>query len=143
MRSIEESLQPLLKRNDGSAAAASPDASDARAEQIDRMMRALAACEKLGDPELARHAGRSLLAVVACAADALLADGGAALNGAPDKFGAFFDKAAAGYVQAIDGLAKRAALAEVAAGNGIAQAQRRVTDPPVPTFAAWRPASRE
>jgi hypothetical protein len=105
------------------------------------MMCELAACEKLGDPELARHAGRILLAAVACAADALLADGGKALQAAPDKFGAFFDKAAAGYVQAIDGLTKRAALAQ-AAGNGCAAA-RNVADPPTPAYPPWRSATRE
>jgi hypothetical protein len=141
MQSIEEVFQPLLKREDGPAEAARPDAGDARADQIDRIMRELAACEKLGDPELACHAGRILLAVVACAADALLADGGKALQAAPDKFGAFFDKAAAGYVQAIDGLAKRAALAE-AAGNGCAGA-RNVADPPTPAYPLWRSAARE
>jgi len=141
MQSIEEAFQPLLKREDGPAEAARPHAGDARTDQIDRIMRELAACEKLGDPELARRTGRILLAVVACAADALLADGGKALQAAPDKFGAFFDKAAAGYVQAIDGLAKRAVLAQ-AAGNGCAVA-RNVADPPTPTYPPWRPAARE
>jgi hypothetical protein len=141
MQSIEEALQPLVKREDGPAEAARPDAGDARAEQIDRIMRELAACEKLGDPELARHAGRILLAVLASTTDALLADGGKALQSAPDKFGAFFDKAAAGYVQAIDGLTKRAALAE-AAGNGCAGA-RNVADPPTTAYPLWRSAARE
>jgi len=136
MRSIEEAFQPLLKREDGPTEPASPDAGDARSDQIDRIMREFAACEKLGDSELARHTGRILLAVVGCAADALLADGGRALQSAPDKFGAFFDKAAAGYVQAIDGLAKRAALAE-AAGNGFAAAPR-AEDPLARSIAAWR-----
>ena len=139
MQSIEEAVQPLLKREDGPAEAARPDAGDARADQIDRIMRELAACEKLGDPELARRTGRILLAVLACATDALLA-GGKALQAAPDKFGAFFDKAAAGYVQAIDGLAKRAALAEV--GNGLA-AGRQHLDFLAPSIAAWGAQARE
>jgi hypothetical protein len=42
------------------------------AEFLDRIATEMAACEALGDPELARHAGRMLLSVVACAADALL-----------------------------------------------------------------------
>lgn len=106
-----------------------------------RLAAEMKACEGRGDLELARHTGRMLLAVVACAADALLADGGQVLQAAPDKFGAFFDKAAAGYVQAIDGLAKRAALAE-APRNGSA-AVRNVTDPPVPALPVWRAAARE
>ena len=138
MRSIDKAFQPLLKREDGPAEAASPDASDAR---VDRIMRELAACEKLGDAELARRTGRILLAVVACTTDTLLADGGQALQGAPDKFGAYFDKAAAGYVQAIDGLAKRATLAQ-AANNGCAAA-RNVADPPTPVYPPWRPVARE
>jgi hypothetical protein len=143
MRSIQDSDSPPRKPNDGSAAPAAPGDADARAEQIARIAAEMTACEKLGDPELALHTGRKLLAAVACATDALLADGGHALQAAPDKFGAYFDKAAAGYVQAIDGLAKRAALADAAAtGNGLAPA-RRVTDPPLPAFPPWRPAARE
>lgn len=144
MRSIQDSADFSRKTDDGPAAPAPPtDDVAARAEQIERIMRELAACETLGDPELARHTGRRLLAVVACATDALLADGGQALQGAPDKFGAFFDKAAAGYVQAIDGLAKRAALADAAAGNGFAQAQPGATHPLAPSIAAWRAPARE
>jgi hypothetical protein len=142
MRSIQESFQPLLRREDGPAEAARPDATDARSDQVDRIMRELDACEKLGDPELARHAGRTLLAVVACATEALLADGGQALRAAPDKVGTFFDKAAAGYVQVIDGLAKRAALAEGASGSGLAPA-RSVADPPTSAYPSWRSAARE
>ena len=140
MRSIQEALQPLVRREDGPAKAAAPDASDARADRIERIMRELAACEKLDDPELARRAGRILLAVVACATDALLADGGQALQAAPDKFGAYFDKAATGYVQAIDGLAKRAALAQAAGSGGAA---RNVADPPNNAYPSWRSPARE
>lgn len=118
--------------------------TDARREflsqQLDAAMRA---CEQLDDPALARHTGRTLLAVVGCATDALLRDGGVALQAAPDKFGAFFDKAAAGYVQAIDGLHKRAGLMDAAAGNQLAQAQPRATHPLAPSLAAWRSAARE
>jgi hypothetical protein len=73
----------------------------------------------------------------------LLVDGGAALSAAPDKWGAFFDKAAAGYVQAIDGLAKRAALAEAAASNGFAAGRLRAEDPLARSIAAWGRAARE
>ncbi|MBV8755383.1 MAG: hypothetical protein JO328_21225 [Hyphomicrobiales bacterium] len=142
MRSIQESADPAGKGGD-SAAPADQAAINARAEQIERIMGELAACEKLGDPELARHTGRKLLAVVACATNALLADGGDALRAAPDKFGAYFDKAAAGYMQAIDGLAKRGTLGDAAAaGNGYAST-RSVADPPLPAFAPWRSPARE
>jgi hypothetical protein len=141
MRPAFDSANAPRKRDDGSATA-QPDDFAARAEQIERIAAAMAACEVLGDPELARHAGRMLLSVVACAADALLRDGGQALHAAPDKFGAFFDKAAAGYVQAIDGLAKRTALAD-AAGNGIAPGRPRAADPLAPSIAAWRAPKRE
>jgi hypothetical protein len=136
MRSIRDSTDAPGKPG-GAAEATSLDAIDARTERIERIAAAMAACEKLGDCDLARRAGRALLAAAACAADALLADGGAALNAAPDKFGAFFDKAAAGYVQAIDGLAKRAALAEEA-GNGFADGRPCVEDPLARSIEAWR-----
>ena len=98
--------------------------------------------EALGDAELARHVGRKILAVAACAADRLLRDGGETLRAAPDKIGAFFDKAAAGYVQAIDGLHKRAVLTDAAAGNGFAPT-RPAVDPLAPAIAAWRSTARE
>lgn len=148
MRPIRDFLEPLAKPADsveapstGAVDTPSTDVVDARAEQIERIVAALAACEKLGDTELARRTGRILLAVVACATDTLLADGGHALQSAPDKFGAFFDKAAAGYVQAIDGLAKRAALAHAAVDNGAAA--RNVADPPCAAYPSWRSAARE
>jgi hypothetical protein len=120
-----------------------PDSATALSEMIERMAAERAACEKLGDPELAQRAGRKVLTAVACAADALLADA-KTLHSAPDKLGAFFDKAAAGYVQAIDGLHKRAVLADpAAAGNQLAQAQPRATHPLAPSLAAWRSAARE
>ena len=140
MRSIDQSANAPAKRHDG-AEPATPVDTEARAEQIARIAAELAACEKLGDPELARRAGRTLLAVVACATDALLADGGQALHTAPDKVGAFFDKAAAGYVQAIDGLAKRGVLADAAAaGDEFAPAKPGLLDPLA--FAAWCSAAR-
>jgi len=116
MRSTPETKPAMPAANGDSQLAAPVAASD---ELIERIAAELAACDGLGDPELARQTGRKLLAVVACAADALLRDGGAALRAAPDKFGAFFDKAAAGYVAAIDGLHKRAVLADLAAGNDL------------------------
>jgi hypothetical protein len=105
------------------------DPTAALTEMIERMSAKLNACEAMGDPDLARHTGRTLLAVVACATDALLRDGGVALQSAPDKFGAFFDKAAAGYVQAIEGLHKRAALADLAATDAFAPGGPRRADP--------------
>ena len=141
MRFMQDSADPPRKAGD-SAAPAEQEAIDARTEQIDRIMGELAACEKLGDPALARHTGRKLLAAVAGATDALLADGGQALRAAPDKFGAYFDKAAAGYVQAIDGLAKRGTLGEQAA-DAFAAASPRSTHPLAPALAAWGSVARE
>jgi len=141
MRPVFDSANAPRRRDDGSATP-QPDDFAARAAQIERIAAAMAACEALGDPELARHAGRILLAIVAGAAEALLRDGAHALHAVPDKFGAFFDKAAAGYVQAIDGLAKRAALAD-AMGNGIAPGRPRAADPVPCAFAPWRSTARE
>jgi hypothetical protein len=99
----------------------------------------MAACEALDDPDLARRAGRKLLAAVACAADALLRDGAKTLHAAPDKVAAFFDKSAAAFVQAIEGLHKRAALIDVAAldAKQIAPARPRAADPLANAIAAW------
>ena len=69
-------------------------------------------------------------------------DGGETLHAAPDKVGAFFDKAAAGYVQAIEGLHKRAVLADPAAANGFAPT-RPAVDPLARSIAAWRAPTRE
>jgi hypothetical protein len=109
---------------------------------LDRISAERAACEKLGDPELAQRASRKVLTAVACAADALLADA-KTLHSAPDKVGAFFDRIAAAFVTAIDGLHKRAVLADPAAANQLAQAQPRATHPLAPSLAAWRSAARE
>jgi hypothetical protein len=107
-------------------------------EHLDRIIAELAACEAKGDNELTRHAGRKLLAVMACAADALLLDGGKTLQAAPDKVGAFFEKSAAGFVQALDGLHKRAALTEaVHEANDMVGARPRVDDPLAAAIAAW------
>lgn len=124
--------------------AAEPD-TDALAAFLTNLDDAMRACEALGDDALARHAGRKLFAAVACAADALLRDGGKGLHGAPDKVGAFFDKAAAGFVQALDGMQRRAALADAAAlpGDG-APGRPPAEDPLAPALVAWAsPAHRE
>jgi hypothetical protein len=118
-------------------AAAADDA--ALRECLARLDAAMAACEALDDPDLARRAGRKLLAAVACAADALLRDGAKTLHAAPDKVAAFFDKSAAAFVQAIEGLHKRAALIDVAAleAKEIAPARPRAADPLANAIAAW------
>ena len=115
--------------------------TDAQRKFLEYVEAAMAACEGFADEALARHTGRKLLAVVSCAADALLRDGGVALAGAPDKVGAFFERAAAGYVAAIEGLHKRAVLADAAA-NGFAPA-RPVVDPLARSIAAWGAPARE
>jgi hypothetical protein len=111
-------------------------------EMLDRIAAERAACEKLGDPELVQRAGRNMLTAVACAADAVLGDA-TTLQSAPEKIAAFFDKAAAGYVAAIDGLHKSAALAQAAATHEFAQTQPRAAHPLAPALAAWRSAARE
>src|SRR5262245_23320951 len=78
---------------------------------LDRIAAERAACEKLGDPELAQRANRNVLTAVACAADAVLADVNT-LQSAPEKVAAFFDKSATACVAAIEGLHKRAVLTE-------------------------------
>jgi hypothetical protein len=105
-----------------------------------RLETALKACEALGDDELTRHTGRKILAVAACAAEELLRDGGQALRAAPDKVGAFFDRIAAGYVQAIEGLHKRVAVAEAGsvAGSDFAPYRPRASNP---LANAWDPIS--
>jgi hypothetical protein len=107
-------------------------------EHLDRIIAELAACAAMADVDLARQAGRKLLAVMACAADALLLDGGKTLQAAPDKVGAFFEKSAAGFVQALDGLHKRAALTEaVHEANDMVGARPRADDPLAAAIAAW------
>jgi hypothetical protein len=118
------------------AEGADPDACIA---DVDRLRAEMAACERMGDIALVRHAGRKVLAAVACSADALLGDGGKTLHAAPDKVGAFFDRAAAGLVQSVDGLIKRTALMEAAAlaAKEIAPAPPRPADPLAGAIAAW------
>jgi hypothetical protein len=99
---------------------------------IERMSAEQAACEKLGDPELARRAGRNLLTAVACAADAILANA-QMLQSAPDKVAAFFDKSATACVAAIEGLHKRAVLTDLAAGAA------RAPGPRLDDYAVWGP----
>lgn len=107
-------------------------------EHLDRIIAEFAACAAMGDVDLARQAGRKLLAVMACAADALLLDGGQTLRAAPDKVGAFFEKSAAGFVQTLDGLHKRAAQMEaVHEANDMVGARPRVDDPLAAAIAAW------
>jgi hypothetical protein len=101
-----------------------------------RLDEEMSGCAALGDGELVRHTGRKLLAVLACGTELLLRDGGTALYGAPDKIGAFFDRAAAAYATAIEGLHKRAVLTEAAPA-------REAVDPMARSIAAWRAPARE
>jgi hypothetical protein len=119
--------------------AAAGDEPPVAPEHLERIIAQLAACEAMGDVELARHTGRKLMAVVACAADALLLDGGKGLHAAPDKVAAFFDKAAAGFVQTVEGLHKRAGLMDAAALDvtEISPARPRAADPLADAIAAW------
>ncbi len=111
-------------------------ASDAAMARLEATMKA---CEALGDDALARHTGRTLLTGLACAADALLRDGGQALNTAPDKVGGFFDKAAAAFVQAVEGMHRRAVLADGAALPGdSAPARPPAVHPLAGAIAMWR-----
>ena len=125
MRSTQPETKLTLPETAGER---TDDSAVALAEMIERMTAGLNACEAMGDLELARHTGRKLLAVVSCSADVVLRDGGTALQAAPDKFGAFFDKAAAGYVQAIEGLHKRAVLAEPVDTDAFAPGRPRAGD---------------
>ena len=108
-------------------------------EHLERIAAQLAACGAMGDVELARHTGRTLLAALAGAADMLLRDGGRTLHAAPDKVAAFFDKAAAGFVQTLEGLHRRAGLLDAAALEAaeITSARPRAADPLADAIAAW------
>jgi hypothetical protein len=106
-------------------------------EMLDRIAAERAACEKLGDAELMQRAGRNVLTAVACAADAVLADA-TTLHSAPDKIAAFFDKSAAAYVAAIEGLHKRAALMAASAGD-VAAGGMRAADSRLDDYAVWGP----
>ena len=103
---------------------------------LDRISAERAACEKLGDPELAQRASRKVLTAVACAADAILADA-KTLHSAPEKIAAFFDKSATACVAAIEGLHKRAVLADPAAADAFAAGRPRVADPLANSYVAW------
>ena len=108
-------------------------------EHLDRIIAQLAACEAMGDVALARHTGRKLMAVLACAADMLMRDGAKGLHAAPDKVAAFFDKAAAGFAQTLEGLHRRAGLMDAAAldASELSPAQPRAADPLADAIAAW------
>ena len=135
MRSNQASGRRPADHTDGSGEA--PREIDPWADAIERIAADLKACEALGDDELARRAGRKLLAAVGVAADALLCDGGKGLQTAPDKIGAFFDKSAAGFVQAVEGMHRRAVLAQA----GDAFEPRLCPDHLAPAMAAWRAAA--
>jgi hypothetical protein len=69
-----------------------PDATTGLLDaMLDRIAAERDACAKLPDPELARRAGRNVLAAVACAADAILANANL-LQSAPEKLAAFLEK---------------------------------------------------
>ena len=114
MRSISAETKPARAATNGE------EPCDEAVAVLDAMLERIAAeraaCEKLGDPELAQRAGRNVLTAVACAADAVLADV-QMLQSAPDKVAAFFDKSATACVAAIEGLHKRAVLTESAASK--------------------------
>jgi hypothetical protein len=137
MRSSEPAMKPPTHSTD-----APPHDADALREEVARVAAAMTACEALGDDALARQAGRKLFAAVACAADALLRDGGQGLRAAPEKVGAFFDKAAAGFVQALDGMHRRAVLKDAALACDAEAPRPRAADPLAPAFAAWAPPAR-
>jgi hypothetical protein len=111
--------------------------AEVRSEHVERIAAQLTACEAMGDVELARHAGRKLMAALACAADMLLRDGGKGLHAAPDKVAGFFDKAAAGFAQTLEGLHRRAVLAEAADASESPSARPRAADPLADAIAAW------
>jgi hypothetical protein len=134
MRATPAETKPATQATNGEGQSA--DVATLLTAMLDRISAERAACEKLGDPELAQRAGRKMLTAVACAADAILADA-KTLHSAPDKVGAFFDKSATACVAAIEGLHKRAVLADPAAANQLAQAQPRAADPLANSYVAW------
>jgi hypothetical protein len=142
------------RSSDGPIASLAPpgDEPPVAPEQLERIIAQLAACGAMSDVELARHTGRKLMAALACAADVLLLDGAKTLHAAPDKVAAFFDKAAAGFAQTLEGLHRRAVLTEAAAGHPatlasrgplaldatqISPARPRAADPLADAIAAW------
>jgi len=137
--------QTAFRTPNDATQASDQQARDTRAweDAMARIEETMHACEALGDDALARHAGRKLFAAVAGAADVLLRDGGKGLHEAPDKIGAFFDKAAAGFVQAVEGMHRRAVLADGAAFRGESAAAARAAHPLAPALATWGAAARE
>jgi hypothetical protein len=133
MRSISAETKPATAAANGEGQPG--DITTLLDAMLDRISAERVACEKLGDAELAQRAGRNVLTAVSCAADAVLGDAGT-LHSAPDKVGAFFDKAAAGFVQAIDGLHKRAALMDVTRESAPGGAR---VDPRQSDYAMWGP----
>jgi hypothetical protein len=141
MRSTEAAMKRQGLPLDGAGGPPAPATEDpaVQARHLQRIAAAMAACEAMGDVELARHTGRKLLAALACAGDALLLDGAGTLHAAPDKVAAFFDKAAAGFAATIEGLHRRAVLMEAAAldAKDIMAARPRAADPLADAIAAW------
>ena len=159
MRSTPAATRRQGPPSDGSGGPPAPAGQDpqdptAPARHLQRIEAALAACDAMDDIALARHAGRKLLAALACGADALLRDGAGTLHSAPDKVAAFFDKAAAGFAATIEGLHRRAVLIEAAAGHpatlalaldarGMTAAPPRLADPLAGAIAAWSDPTTE
>jgi hypothetical protein len=141
MRSTRAATKRQGLPTDGSGGPPAPAGEDSReqARHLEMIDAAMAACDTMGDVALARHAGRKLLAALACGADALLRDGAGTLHSAPDKVAAFFDKAAAGFATTIEGLHKRAVLLEPAAigAQEMTAAPPRLFDPLAGAIAAW------
>ena len=135
MRSTPAETKPATPAANGEGQSA--DAVAALDAMLDRIAAERVACEKLGDPALAQRATRNVLTAVACAADAVLADA-RTLQSAPDKLGAFFDKSATACIAAIEGLHKRANLADAAAGE-FAPGRPRAADPRLGDYALWGP----
>jgi hypothetical protein len=146
-------LAPVMPGHDGSGEAMPkrqeqlPEASSVPpgedpampSAHLERIIAQLAACEAMNHVELAQHTGRTLLATLACAADMLLRDGAKGLHAAPDKVAAFFDKAAAGFVQTLEGLHQCAGLMDAAAldATETSPARPRAADPLADAIAAW------
>jgi hypothetical protein len=135
MRSSPAEIKPAMAPTTGEDAAT--DGASALREMVERIDAERAACEQLGDPELAQRAERKLLTAVACAADAVLGDA-RTLYSAPDKVGAFFDKSATACVAAIEGLHKRAVLNDAAADE-FAPGRSRAGEPFAGAYAMWGP----
>ena len=139
MRATPAENRPATPASKGAGEPA--DTVDALAAMLERIVAERLVCEKLDDPALVQRAERNVLTAVACAADAILADA-KALQSAPDKVAAFFDKSATACVAAIDGLHKRAALAaadDFTPGPRGADAQENAISPWGLAAQRWRP----